>query len=73
MATVEPGKWYLAVNCKNLSCQYGIAIMECPPPEVTIGVDREEFDLTCPLCGTSSHYSMHEVSRIEGSAVSTKH
>jgi hypothetical protein len=68
MTVVEPGKWYFAVTCKNPKCQCGIAIMECPPPEVPVGVDREEFDLECQFCNTSSHYTMHDVTRIQGEA-----
>jgi hypothetical protein len=73
MAVVDPGKWYLAVTCKNPACQFTNAIMECPPPEVMLGVDREDFDLECPVCGTSSHYTIHEVARIQGSARPTAH
>jgi hypothetical protein len=66
--TVEPGKWYLAVTCKNPDCLRGNAIMECPPPEIPIGVHQEEFDLVCLFCGRNSHYTMHEVTRTQGKA-----
>jgi len=66
MPNVEPGKWYFAVTCKNDECRKGNAIMECPPIDVPVGVDREEFDFACPACGTNSHYHMSEVTRVQG-------
>jgi hypothetical protein len=56
-------KWYLAATCKNPKCNELLLLMECPPPDVPIGVDREEFDYLCPFCKTHFHYTMHEVTR----------
>ena len=54
-------QWFFIATCKK--CGAEIKIMECPPPKVTVAVDREEFDFECPVCKTNSHYTMHEVTR----------
>jgi len=66
LAVNKPLKWYLTATCKNPDCNELLLLMECPPPEITIGVDREEFDYPCPVCTKSFHYTMHEVTRRQG-------
>jgi hypothetical protein len=65
MTAFEPGKWYLAVECRNPLCRRAIAICEAPDdPEEGVAVD-EEMRLKCPHCGRTGVYRPFDVRRIQ--------
>jgi hypothetical protein len=66
MADDKSTKWYLVATCKNPDCKHQIELMECPPPSVNLGVDREQFEYQCAVCNKSYRYTMFEVTRQQG-------
>jgi len=63
MEKVEPGKWYLTVDCKN--CTRGLAFAEAPP-EGEAAYLPNKLQLTCHVCGHAAEYDPSEVRRSQG-------
>jgi len=67
MAAVEPGKWYLAVECGHPQCRRAIVICEAPDdPTKQISIE-EQFRRECPHCGREGVYRPFDVRRIQAS------
>jgi hypothetical protein len=65
MAALEPGKWYLAVECRNRQCRRAIAFREAPDdPTEGVSLD-EELRLECPHCGRAGVYRPFDVRRVQ--------
>jgi hypothetical protein len=65
MATLDPGKWYLVVECRNPQCRRAIAIRgvsDDPSDEVVLA---EELTLSCLHCGRRDLYRPFDVRRIQ--------
>jgi DNA-directed RNA polymerase subunit RPC12/RpoP len=64
--TVEPEKWYLAVDC--VKCGEAIPFAEAPPPEEKPDPlqYRTISDLKCPRCGHRDTYAPALMSRRQG-------
>lgn len=58
---VEPGKWYIAVDCAK--CGEGIAIAETPKPVVQYWKIK---GVTCPHCGHVTTYAPASMSCRQG-------
>ena len=61
--TVEPGKEYLVVECRN--CQRKIAFDEAPPVDEPAYL-ANELPICCPHCGHKAVYRPQEVRRSQG-------
>lgn len=61
--TVEPGKEYLVVECRN--CQRAISFDEAPPVDEPAYL-ANELPLDCPHCGHKAVYRPQEVRRSQG-------
>lgn len=66
MATIEPGKWYLFVTCRNPNCSRGITFREAPSPLVEDSPLPKIIELRCPSCGTNGLWSQDQVQRSQG-------
>lgn len=65
MAALEPGKWYLAVECINPLCRRAIIIRGAPDdPTETVSLD-ENLRLECLHCGRPGVYRPYDVRRIQ--------
>jgi ribosomal protein S27E len=66
---VQPGKWYLAVDCAK--CGEAIPFSEAPSPEDAQEVKfRTISDLRCPDCGHQDTYAPALMSRRPGPEIS---
>jgi hypothetical protein len=62
--TVEPGKWYLLVNCRN--CSRSLAFREAPLDPAEPVPLPTKLQLACHACGHSAEYDPSEVRRARG-------
>lgn len=61
MTAVEPGKWYLSVECQNPLCKRGIVFQEVdhgPPISADI---PQKLQLTCPHCEQPGQWDQEQV------------
>jgi hypothetical protein len=65
MAAVDPGKWYLAVECAHPQCSRPIVVCEAPDdPTEQVSMD-EQLRLECTHCGREGVYRPFDVRRIQ--------
>jgi hypothetical protein len=65
MVGLDPGKWYLAVECRNSRCLRAIIVCEAPDdPEERVAID-EELQLECQHCGHKGSYRPFDLRRIQ--------
>ena len=65
MAAVDPGKWYLVVECRDPHCGRGVIIREAPDDPAEHVVVEEQLWLACPHCGRKGVYRPFDVRRIQ--------
>ena len=65
MAAIDPGKWYLAVECRHPQCRLAIVICEAPDdPGAQVPIE-EQMRLKCPHCAREGVYRPFDVRRIQ--------
>jgi hypothetical protein len=65
MAAIDPGRWYLAVECRHSQCLRAIVICEAPDdPKAQVSIE-ERLRLECPHCGRGGVYRPFDVRRIQ--------
>lgn len=66
--TVEAGKWYITVECRNPECRHGSPFSpyedreDVPPPPTPIPLP-DTIQLRCFACGQEGVWTPEEVSR----------
>jgi hypothetical protein len=65
MTALDPGKWYLVVECRRRQCGRAIVIREAPDdPTEQISIE-EQLRLQCPHCMHEGVYTPFDVRRIQ--------
>jgi hypothetical protein len=65
MAAIDPGKWYLVVECRHPHCRRAIVAREAPDDPREQVLIEEQLRLECPHCGREGIYRPFDVRRIQ--------
>jgi hypothetical protein len=65
IATVEPGKWYHSVVCRNATCARDLAFDEAPPLPAAVDLP-DTVRIRCFVCGQEGIWTADEVGRCQG-------
>ena len=65
MAAIDPGKWYLVVECRNPKCRRAIVLLEAPDDPTEDVALADELSLRCPYCGRAGMYRPFDVRRTQ--------